>query len=196
MSNTISEIAYVPISQTDIETLDIETLMMRVNINRTKGLDGQLRTAMSAMNDRNVQTKLLCDLKTRLTEAKASEGSEGNGTMFHNFDKGTLDDLKAAGITVPNMKGGSSFLRAGVKDTTKELLAYNGKATVAHASDKQIDDWATAIQNKIDSAGSTQQAEMLQLQQASNRRNEAFEVMTGFVKKMSDSRSGIISNMR
>jgi len=37
---------------------------------------------------------------------------------------------------------------------------------------------------------------MLRLQSLSNKRNESFDVMTNFVKKMQDSRSSIIGNMR
>jgi len=38
--------------------------------------------------------------------------------------------------------------------------------------------------------------DMLRLQSLSNKRNEAFDVMTNFIKKMQDSRSSIIGNMR
>ncbi|WZB66630.1 hypothetical protein WJ971_00595 [Achromobacter xylosoxidans] len=48
----------------------------------------------------------------------------------------------------------------------------------------------------IDSAGNSQQMDMLRLQSMTNKRNEAFDVMTNFVKKMQESRSSIIGNMR
>lgn len=40
------------------------------------------------------------------------------------------------------------------------------------------------------------QATLLRLQSLSNKRGEAFEVMTNFIKKMEASRSNIIGNMR
>lgn len=52
------------------------------------------------------------------------------------------------------------------------------------------------IKSQIDSASNSQQMDMLRLQSLSNKRNEAFDVMTNFVKKMEDSRSSIIGNMR
>ncbi|MCG7379866.1 hypothetical protein MH215_22965 [Paenibacillus sp. ACRSA] len=55
---------------------------------------------------------------------------------------------------------------------------------------------AQQLKNQIDAASNTQQMDMLRLQSMSNKRNEAFEVMTNFVKKMQDSRSSIIGNMR
>lgn len=54
----------------------------------------------------------------------------------------------------------------------------------------------TAAKNQVDSLGNTQQMEMLRLQGLTNKRNEAFDVMTNFLKKMQDSRSSIIGNMR
>ena len=50
-------------------------------------------------------------------------------------------------------------------------------------------------QSQIDALGNTQQMDMLRLQSLSNKRNEAFEIMTNFMKKLADSRSGIISKM-
>ena len=37
---------------------------------------------------------------------------------------------------------------------------------------------------------------MLRLQSLTGKRNEAFDVMTNFLKKMQESRSSIIGNMR
>lgn len=52
------------------------------------------------------------------------------------------------------------------------------------------------LKSKIDALSSSQQMDMLRLQSLSNKRNEAFDVMTNFMKKMQDSRSSIIGNMR
>lgn len=55
---------------------------------------------------------------------------------------------------------------------------------------------AQALKGQIDSLSNSQQMDMLRLQSMSNKRNEAFDVMTNFIKKMQDSRSSIIGNMR
>ncbi|WP_340006112.1 hypothetical protein MHH52_01150 [Paenibacillus sp. FSL K6-0276] len=52
------------------------------------------------------------------------------------------------------------------------------------------------IKSEIDSASNSQQMDMLRLQSLSNKRNEAFDTMTNFIKKMDDSRSSVIGNMR
>ncbi|WP_208458672.1 hypothetical protein [Comamonas antarctica] len=52
------------------------------------------------------------------------------------------------------------------------------------------------LKSMIDTQSNSQQMDMLRLQSLSNKRNEAFDTMTNFVKKMQDSRSSIIGNMR
>lgn len=52
------------------------------------------------------------------------------------------------------------------------------------------------IKGQIDALSNSQQMDMLRLQSLSNKRNEAFETMTNFIKKMQDNRNSIIGNMR
>ncbi|BBI31174.1 hypothetical protein [Cohnella abietis] len=52
------------------------------------------------------------------------------------------------------------------------------------------------IKAQIDSASNSQQMDMLRLQSITNKRNEAFDLMTNFITKMQESRSSIIGNMR
>jgi len=62
----------------------------------------------------------------------------------------------------------------------------------ANMFDRQIEQ----LKSQIDSLSNSQQMDMLRLQSLTNKRNEAFETMTNFIKKMQDSRSSIIGNMR
>ncbi|OMF74397.1 hypothetical protein [Paenibacillus glucanolyticus] len=52
------------------------------------------------------------------------------------------------------------------------------------------------LKGSIDNLSNSQQMDILQLQSMTNKRNEAFDVMSSFIKKMEDSRSSIIGNMR
>ncbi|WP_042478512.1 hypothetical protein [Bacillus ndiopicus] len=76
-------------------------------------------------------------------------------------------------------------------ELNKEKAATSDQAKQAEL-EKQIND----LKGQIDSLGNSQQMDMLRLQSMSNKRNEAFDVMTNFVKKMQDSRSSILGNMR
>lgn len=60
----------------------------------------------------------------------------------------------------------------------------------------QLDTSIENIKSMIDSLSNSQQMDMLRLQSLSNKRNEAFDVMTNFIKKMQESRSSIINSIR
>lgn len=81
-----------------------------------------------------------------------------------------------------------------VKEKNTQIAILNSQMAQANANG----DAATAAQRKseIDALSNSQQMDMLRLQSLSNKRNEAFDLMTNFVKKMQDSRSSIIANMR
>ncbi|MHA0856812.1 hypothetical protein [Paenibacillus sp. CMAA1364] len=53
-----------------------------------------------------------------------------------------------------------------------------------------------SLKSQIDAMSNSQQMDTLRLQSLSNKRNESFEIMTNFIKKMQDNRSSIIGNMR
>ncbi|MED4454064.1 hypothetical protein [Metabacillus fastidiosus] len=61
---------------------------------------------------------------------------------------------------------------------------------------KELDAKIAATKGQIDTLSSVNQMDMLRLQSMTNKRNEAFDVMTNFIKKMQESRSAIIGNMR
>lgn len=61
---------------------------------------------------------------------------------------------------------------------------------------KELESAYTTVKGMLDTASNTQQMDMIRLQAASNKRNEAFEVMTNTEKRRSDLNSSITSNMR
>lgn len=88
-----------------------------------------------------------------------------------------------------------------VATKNEELQALNEKLAKFPADDnseekKKLENERNTLKSQIDSLSNSQQMDMLRLQSLSNKRNEAFEIMTEFVKKMQDSRSSIIGNMR
>ncbi|MFE5318852.1 hypothetical protein ACFQ88_09090 [Paenibacillus sp. NPDC056579] len=63
-------------------------------------------------------------------------------------------------------------------------------------SQADVDVALESLRGKIDSLNSSQQMDMLRMQSLTNKRNEAFDLMTNFIKKMADQRSSVIGNMR
>lgn len=81
-----------------------------------------------------------------------------------------------------------------VQKRNQQIADLNAQLHVAQQNGDEA--LAQQLKNQIDAASNTQQMDMLRLQSMSNKRNEAFDVMTNFIKKMQDSRSSIIGNMR
>ncbi|MGE8611080.1 hypothetical protein WHX56_08390 [Achromobacter veterisilvae] len=179
-------------------------------------------TAKSAENNKLDEASLsmqnqiaeLRDLQSRL---QASECPNPDGWYGLSWGQGddkalshsTLDQIKASGLTIPT---GADAPRDVDGNGTMDA-----KGKVVAGWQKEIDDKVAALEesikqnaatveanktemasmkNQVDALGNTQQMEMLRLQGMTGKRNEAFDVMTNFLKKMQDSRSSIIGNMR
>ncbi|MCY1198918.1 hypothetical protein D9M72_103100 [compost metagenome] len=179
-------------------------------------------TAKSAENNKLDEASLsmqkqiaeLRDLQSRL---KASECPNPEGWYGLSWGQGddkalshaTLDQIKASGLTIP---AGADAPRDvdgnGTMDAKGKVVAgwqkeIDGKVAALEESIKQNAATVeanktemTSMKNQVDALGNTQQMEMLRLQGMTGKRNEAFDVMTNFLKKMQESRSSIIGNMR
>jgi|GEM_PF-5295601 len=81
---------------------------------------------------------------------------------------------------------------AEVRARQQEIAELNAQlASLDHDSEE-----AKEIKARLDAMVSTSQIDMLRLQSLTNKRNEAFEILTNALRKMSESREAIIRNMR
>ncbi|OWR32127.1 hypothetical protein CDO73_05670 [Saccharibacillus sp. O23] len=108
-------------------------------------------------------------------------------------------DVETALMMVQQQR--AQLLDQQLADQANAVQERNAQLAILSSQLKQAEangDAATAAQrqSEIDALSNSQQIDMLRLQSLSNKRNEAFDVMTNFVKKMQDSRSSIIGNMR
>jgi len=195
--STISPTSNIGIGQIDLSNLDIETALMAVQSRRTELLDAQLKEQIEEVQQRNAMTAKLNDMQSKLNAMKATfeHDAKAGAKLPDNADnKALAQDYARVALEL-----------SGKADPVKVTdVKYNADGTVASfslAKDWQpqksaIEKMLGEVKSQIDSASNTQQMDMLRLQSLSNKRNEAFEVMTAFMKKMQDNRSAIIGNMR
>jgi hypothetical protein len=81
-----------------------------------------------------------------------------------------------------------------VQNRNQQIADLNAQLQAAQQRGDQVA--VQSLKGQIDALSNSQQMDMLRLQSLSNKRNEAFDLMTNFIKKMQDSRSSIIGNMR
>ena len=115
---------------------------------------------------------------------------------FDRFSKGFgssfLDAKEAAAYALNEAKAQQASATAALADTK---LGLHDPQAAAVRTRADAEAYIKGQQSQIDALGNSQQMDMLRLQSLSGKRNEAFDIMTNFMKKMADSRSGIASKI-
>lgn len=176
---------YVPIGGSnlditplDISSMDIETALLAVQSRRANLLESQLRDQIAGVQARNDQIGKLNTVSNSLRALLAVFSTSQNSiqiTAGSNIDQLFQQlkvDAQSAGVDIGSLLKGNVLNKA------------------------DIEALQTGIKGQIDSASNSQQMDMLRLQSLTSKRNEAFESLTNFIKKMQDSRNSIIGNMR
>ena len=191
------------ISPLNLQSMDLETALMMVQTERTRLLDTQLASQIEAVQARNDQVAKLNNVLSALNKAVASFASDAKATSkISNYDNAKVesieiplnDAIQAAGISDLGFKKGEGSVTN--PETGKVEKETGTNIMHKEVTKGELDAAITTIKGMIDSQSNSQQMDMLRLQSLSNKRNEAFDVMTNFIKKMQDSRSSIIGNMR
>ena len=158
------------IQSVNLASLDIETAMMAVQSQRANLLEGQLASQLDAVKARNSNisnfNEVLSSARSVLATFSKDAGVDTKADMNTDIYKTLKDQAEKLGITDPI------------------------------SSKQELEKFVENMKSKIDGESNSQQMDMLRLQSLSNKRNEAFDVMTNFIKKMQESRSSIIGNMR
>ncbi|QEA13170.1 hypothetical protein [Comamonas flocculans] len=215
---SISGVGNAAMQNIDLQNMDIETLLMTVQSQRAQLLDVQLANQIQEVQNRNDKIAKLNAVLTALNkidgEFKKDKSTEKLGKDLYQKHQAELKEAcDAAGISLEiSDKVDNSAQIAKLEKMAKDYpglsFAYKGQIDslkMTHNPDGGLSpstkkgDITTAINNvkgQIDAANNSTQMDMLRLQSLTNKRNEAFDVMTNFIKKMQDSRSAIIGNMR
>lgn len=185
----------------NVQGLDLETAMMAVQSQRANLLETQLKDQISSVQARNDQISKLNQLLGTLNKAAALFGGDAKAdtridknSQFSANSYAIEREVNSAAITAGvNLDFGTNTSDGGALTNSGSRLPGGLRGDVTKG---KLDGKIQEIKSQIDSLSNSQQMDMLRLQSLSNKRNEAFETMTNFIKKMQDSRSSIIGNMR
>jgi len=105
-------------------------------------------------------------------------------------------DIETAMMFVQSQRAG--LLEGQLKNQLEQVQVRN--AEISKLNERlttcKNEEEKTLLKQQIDTLSNSQQMDTLRLQSLSNKQNEAFDTMTNFIKKMQESRSSIMSNMR
>lgn len=167
---------YKPLTAADLSNMDLETALMAVQTQRADLLEVGLKEQMDAVRKRNDEiancNAVLAELNSRRPE----------------------DDDEVAANTGNDIPGTNP--PASLYSTWKSLGLGEDQYKHGKITKEEFDSMIQTVKSRIDTLNNSQQQDMLRMQSMMNKRNEAYELMTNFIKKMQESRSGILGNMR
>ena len=164
--------------------------------NRANLLEAQLKDQIAGVQAKNDQISKLNQALGQLNKVAAMFPSDAKADARIDSVKGMNANNWEAPHTANNAlktAGLTPFSTTNAHTTDGQVYAggIGGETTKG-----QLDGQIQQIKSQIDSMSNSQQMDMLRLQSLSNKRNESFEIMTNFIKKMQDSRSAILGNLR
>lgn len=130
-----------------------------------------------------------------IVAAEPGDSTEGGGSGTVPDDIDAQIEAKREQILALQSAPGTTTSTT-VSMTLNGALAAYGFTPTGELTQAQFDQLIPTITSRIDSLNSSQQLDMLRLQNLTNKRNEAFDVMTNFIKKLQDNRSSIVGNLR
>lgn len=194
----------------DVKGLDLETAMMVIQSQRAELLETQLKGQLEEIQKRNASIANLNNLLGHLKGMRPS-GTNPDATANVGGDEKTTNDalkmMREAGLGPPTVPNDQVSELSHMETKSITLPFFNHKHTwqekvidraayTPTLKQADFDKYVEQLKGKIDSLNSSQQMDMLRMQSLTNKRNEAFDLMTNFIKKMSDSKSSVIGNMR
>ena len=159
------------------QTVDLGTLMMMLNIERTENIDQQVAIQLSEMQDRN---KLLTEMTEFLSQLRTNKSK---GIAPSNY---TIN-----GVTKTEKEWAAYF---GISYTT---ITYN-RPTDSKEADKwnaQFDANINAVKGKIDTLNNDSQMDNIKLQNLLEKRGNAFEMATKVMATNNESIKSVLRNL-
>jgi len=154
------------VNQISLTAFDLEGALLAVQSGRAQLLDQQLSSQLTDVHKRNAR---VATLNKAISALRAYVADPTDGSL-------------AVAVTT-----------AGAAVESHDLLSATSDSPEARTAAASL---VASLRIELDSVTNTQQTDMLRLASLSNKRNDAFDMMTDVFQKMLDSRSAIIGSMR
>jgi hypothetical protein len=211
MGNAITPTPNASVAAADLSTMDVQTALLAVQSERANQLEAQLKDQIAAVQAKNDQIGKLNLALAALNNQSAAfpsnasasstiAGTEQARANDYALEKAANSAMAAAGIAPnPNslgrMEPGDPLSNSGPDRGWNSGTWYRG-GICGNSTKGEVDATIQLVKGQIDNLSNTQQMDMLRLQSLTNKRNEAFDTMTNFIKKTQDSHSSIVGNLR
>ena len=171
------------------ENLSVDDALILVQMERVKLTESELSDQINAIRARTDRIKSLNDIRSQLQTAKTAFNGDAKDTDNASGQQNWKNNgsLQTAANNLANMLDAM-----GIAPNTPSINELRNGSF----SKSRLDALDTELKGKIDSETSGSQMDMVRMQSLNNKRSEAFDTMTNMLKKSSDSKSSVVSNMR
>ncbi|WP_455133850.1 hypothetical protein [Microbacterium aurum] len=166
LSPVVSRLPGVTVNEISLAAFDLEGALRAVQDQRVRLLDQQLSSQVTDVQKRNAR---VVTLNAAITALNA-------------YVAGPTDESLATAIAAAHPAAESHILLSATSDSTEVRTAAA--------------DLVATLRVERDAVTNTQQMDMLRLASLTDKRSEAFDLMSSFLTKMQGSQSSIIGNMR
>ncbi|WP_315551189.1 hypothetical protein [Microbacterium aurum] len=166
LSPVVSRLPGVTVNEISLTAFDLEGALRAVQDQRVRLLDQQLSSQVTGVQKRNAR---VVTLNAAITALNA-------------YVAGPTDESLATAIAAARPAVESHILLSATSDSTEVRTAAA--------------DLVATLRVERDAVTNTQQMDMLRLAGLTDKRSEAFDLMSSFLTKMQGSQSSIIGNMR
>lgn len=166
LSPVVSRLPGVTVNEISLTAFDLEGALRAVQDQRVRLLDQQLSSQVTGVQKRNAR---VVTLNAAITALNA-------------YVAGPTDESLATAIAAARPAVESHILLSATSDSTEVRTAAA--------------DLVATLRSELDAVTNTQQMDMLRLAGLTDKRSEAFDLMSSFLTKMQGSQSSIIGNMR
>ncbi len=166
LSPVVSRLPGVTVNEISLTAFDLEGALRAVQDQRVRLLDQQLSSQVTDVQKRNAR---VVTLNAAITALNA-------------YVAGPTDESLATAIAAARPAVGSHVLLSAKSDSTEVRTAAA--------------DLVATLRIELDAVTNTQQMDVLRLAGLTDKRSEAFDLMSSLLTKMQGSRSSIIGNMR
>jgi chromosome segregation ATPase len=225
LSSMDLETALMAVQSQRAQMLEDSLRMQLDTVNARNAEMAGLNESMTAKSAQNLELEAsnvsmeaqiaeLKDLQGRLAASKCPNPEGWYGLSWgqgddHALSHATLKQIEHSGLALPTgadaprdvdgngtMDAKGRVVQGWVDQISGKVAALEAKIRENAATVETNKNDISAAKNEVDKLGNTQQMEMMRLQSMTGKRNEAFDLMSSFLKKAQDSKSSIIGNMR
>ena len=169
-----------------LRQLSIGQLVMAICLNRASKLETDIIALMEEMNTTSAQLKALTEIETEVL--KWPDELKAAGTSARSLNNYNVSSDNAA---YPGVKYKTALVDMGV---IADGISYVRVSGNPDSDDIMYDDFITALESKMDEKNTFSQQKMIELQSLTNKRDQAYDMISNVLKSLNTTMTGIVNN--